>query len=146
MRTLAERFGFAPTKFLPNGCGAGLSAKLIPDEAAGANFDDCCDLHDLAYHVGKGGFLGLFYSKPKADFALAVCMDRRLEERTMRISREGGYSFKLALGCLALAFLPAIYFTGLTLLGWTFLTWPWKERPMPSHEDLERLLAHNKED
>jgi len=146
VKTLAERFGFRPTQFLPNGCGAGLTAKLVPDEAAGANFDDCCDLHDLAYHVGEGGFLGLFYSKPKADYALAKCMNDRLEQRALRVAGQHSYGLKLTIACLALALLPPIYFIGLTLFGWTPLTWPWKERPMPSHEDLERLLAHNLED
>jgi len=146
MRTLAERFGFRPTQFIPNGCGAGITAKLVPDEVGGANFDDCCDLHDLAYHVGKGGFLGLFYSKPVADFKLAACMARRLDDRATKIDQRRESLIKVYIAVMALLTVPPIYFIALTLLGWTPLTWPWKERPMPSHEDLERLLAHNRND
>lgn len=147
MKTLAEIFGFAPTKFLPNGCGAGLTAKLVPDEAGGANFDDCCDLHDLAYHVGKGGFLGLFYQKPKVDYELSRCMSKRLDRRWTKMTvRDETPLWKDFSVFLLWKFLPPIYFIGLTLFGWSPLTWPWKERAMPSHEDLERLLAHNKED
>ena len=145
MKTLAERFGFAPTRFLPNGCGAGLTAKLVPDELAGANFDTCCDLHDLAYHVGKGGFLGLFYSKPVVDYRLMACMDNQFNVRVIRLTLDRRH-VRAFFTFLAGIVVPPVYFLGLTLLGWTPLTWPWKERPMPSHEDLARLLAHNKED
>lgn len=145
MRTLAERFGFKPTKFLPNGCGAGITAKLVPDEVSGANFDHCCDLHDLAYHVGKDGLRGLFTQKPRIDFELAKCMDTQFYHRALGLVIQD--RTPAALGVLLLGVVvPPIYFIGLTLLGWTPLTWPWKERPMPSHEDLERLLAHNRTD
>ena len=145
MKTLAEIFRFAPTKFVPNGCGGGITGKLIPDEAAGANFDTCCDLHDLGYHVGEGGFFGLFYAKPAIDLQLMDCMTRRFADRMIRL-QDNGRKLR-ALGTFAAAvFVPLAYFVALTLLGWTPLTWPWKERPMPSHEDLERLLAHNRED
>jgi len=145
MRTLAERFGFRPTKFLPNGCGAGLTEKLVPDELVGANFDECCDLHDLGYHVGKGGWRGLFTEKPFIDFALMRCMDQQFHMRTLRLFVDDRYA-RGALAFFLGVIVPPIYFIGLTLFGWTPLTWPWKERPMPSHEDLERLLAHNRED
>lgn len=145
MRTLAEYFGFRPTRFLPNGCGSGWTSKLVPDEAAGANFDECCDLHDLGYYVGKGGFLGLFYAKPVIDYRLMQCMDHQFTMRTIRLTVDGR-RMRAFTTYLAGVVIPPIYFVALTLLGWTPLTWPWKERPMPSHEDLERLLAHNKED
>ena len=145
MRTLAEMFGFRPTRFLPNGCGAGLTAKLVPDEMAGVNFDECCDLHDLGYHVGKGGFLGLFTEKPFIDWALASCMGKQFTVRTVRLWVDGRRARAIGVFLLGVP-TPLIYFAALTLLGWTPLTWPWKERPMPSHEDLERVMAHNKED
>jgi len=144
MRTLAETFGFKPTKFLPNGCGAGITAKLVPDELAGANFDTCCDLHDLAYHIGKGGALGLFYTKPVVDFKLMRCMDNQFNVRTIRLWLDGR-RWRSVLTFIAGAAVPPIYFLGLTLLGWTPLTWPWKERPMPSHEQLA-AMEHNKTD
>jgi len=145
VRTLAESFGFKPTKFLPNGCGpSGWFGKLVPDEIGGANFDDCCDIHDLGYHVGKGGWRGLLTEKPFIDYKLAVCMDKRFQHRSLALLFDGK-KVRGALYFVGTAFVPFVYFIGLTLLGWTPLTWPWKERPMPSHEDLERLLAHNKE-
>ena len=145
MRTLAEMFGFRPTKFIPNGCGGWLTEKLMPDELVGVNFDDCCDLHDLGYHVGKGGFSGILTEKPFIDYALASCMDDRFGLRFSALWLDGRRL--RATGVFAVFFLaPVAYFVALTLLGWTPLTWPWKERPMPSHEDLERLLAHNRND
>lgn len=138
MKTLAEYFGFRPTRFLPNGCGAGATGKLVPDEVAGANFDDCCDLHDLAYHVGRGGFLGLFYAKPAADWALMRCMDKQFARKTALLSLKKRW-FATAGVFLLGTFVPPAYFLGLTLLGWTPLTWPWKERPMPSEESLRAL-------
>ena len=145
MKTLAEYFGFRPTKFLPNGCGSGITSKLVPDEVAGANFDACCDLHDLGYHVGKGGFLGLFYAKPVVDFKLMRCMDQQFNVRVIRLGLDGR-RMRAFTTFLASVFVPPIYFIALTLIVWTPLTCPWKESPMPSHEDLERLLAHNQED
>jgi len=145
MKTLAERFGFRPTKFLPNGCGPHTIEKLIPDEVGGANFDDCCDLHDLAYHIGRGGWKGLFYSKPAADFALAACMHERLAMRGGRLYGQKRYVLAVAMAQLSF-YLPALYFLGLTLLGWTPLTWPWKERPVPSHDQLMQVLYHNLND
>lgn len=145
MRTLAEYFGFKPTRFLPNGCGAGITSKVIPDEAAGVNFDTCCDLHDLGYHVGKGGFLGLFYTKPVIDYRLMACMDKQFTMRIVRLAVDDRW-VRAFFAFAASVVIPPAYFIGLTLLGWTPLTWPWKERPMPSHEDLERLLAHNRND
>lgn len=145
MKTLAEYFGFKPTKFLPNGCGTGgWLGKVVPDEAGGVNFDDCCDLHDLAYHIGPGGFLGLFYAKPVVDYKLVRCMDKRLLLKIARLHSEGR-ELKATWVAAIMVVLPLAYFLGLTLLGWTPLTWPWKERPMPSHEQLA-ALAHNKTD
>lgn len=145
MRTLAEYFGFKPTRFLPNGCGSGIFSKLVPDEAAGVNFDTCCDLHDLGYYVGKGGFLGLFYAKPAIDYKLMRCMDKQFTMKTVRLAVDKR-RVRAITTYLAGVFVPPMYFLALTFLGWTPLTWPWKERPMPSHEDLVRLLAHNRED
>jgi len=144
MRTLAERFGFKPTRFLPNGCGAGITAKLVPDEVAGANFDHCCDQHDLAYHIGKGGWHGIFWAKPMVDFMLMRCMDQQFNIRTVRLMADDRYLKGFAT-LVAGVVIPPLYFVALTLLGWTPLTWPWKERPMPSHEQLA-ALAHNLND
>lgn len=138
MKTLAEYFGFRPTQFLPNGCGAGITGKLVPDETIGVNFDDCCDLHDLAYHVGKGGILGLLYAKPAADWSLMRCMDKRFAAKAVRYEMTGRRWKKVAVLAVG-SVVPPLYFVALTLLGWTPLTWPWKERQMPSHESLAKL-------
>lgn len=135
MKTLAERFGFQPTKFLPNGCGAGVTSKLIPDIIAGADFKHCCDLHDLAYHIGRGGFLGLFYVKPVVDLSLARCMTRQFKRRAGKLKSKGKIALSISVSLLSFV-VPYIYLGGLTLLGWTPLTWPWKERPKPTHAQL----------
>lgn len=140
MKTLAEYFGFRPTQFLPNGCGAGITGKLVPDEVVGANFDDCCDLHDLAYHVGRGGWRGLFGAKLEADLALMDCMTKRFSTKAARY-RLSGRRIRYLVTMSAGVVVPVVYWWGLTLLGWTPLTWPWRERPMPSHEQLAALAG-----
>lgn len=144
IRTIVERAwekGKAqrPTAWLPNGCGPAAtgSVDFVPDTLFGVEFGhDCCDLHDLAYH--QGGFLGLFWRKPKADFELVRCMARKLwragRQNANFRSKTQGYIQMAAAGPVA-----GIYGLAVTLFGWSPFTWRWKERPVPTHEQLVAL-------
>lgn len=149
MRTLAER-AFErgelrrPTDFAPNGCGpaAGgrLGALLVPDELAGVEFGrECCDPHDLAYH--RGGFWGLFWRKPRADVGLGACMVEAFYRAARARWRRGTWAGRAkAAGTAALGTVvgPA-YTTAVLAIGWIPVIWPWRRRPEPTAEDLERV-------
>jgi hypothetical protein len=129
-RTLAERAWDKgkvkrPTEFIPNGCGpkAAGSVDFVPDSLLGVGFgDECCNPHDLAYY--QGGFLGLFWRKPKADFGLAKCLAKRM--------LAGSTGAKAAAVPVA-----SVYFLAVALFGWTPFTWRWIERPAPKSLDFE---------
>lgn len=149
MKTLAERSFRRPTDFLPNGCGSGFTSRLIPDEIAGVEFQTCCDDHDLAYHVG--GFWGLLTRKPRSDWRLGRCIARRFTREaaaSWRFARGGSgiprhqrakHAARAAGLWAAGQGLGLAYTLGVTVLGWTPLTWPWRRRPVPSHEALAKL-------
>jgi hypothetical protein len=143
-KTLAERAwekgkAVRPTIFVPNGCGPAATGPvdLVPDSFLGVKFGhECCDVHDLEYY--RGGFLGLFWRKPKADYRLAACMTRRMwragRENLLLVSRAKkakGYAQMFASGHIGL-----VYGLAVTLFGWSPFTWGWKERELPTHEQL----------
>lgn len=120
-----------PTEFIPNGCGpkAGkIAALLIPDELLGVDYSKCCDLHDLEYY--QGGFLGLFWRKPKADFLLGRCMARQFGAAAKARWRRGGVAGRVqGAATFAAGVVSApIYFMAVTLFGITPFTWRWKRR------------------
>lgn len=121
-----------PTEVLANGCGAGWTKFIVPDEIADVEFaDTCCDPHDLAYAIG--GFWGLFYRKPRADIALGACMVRRFyraAECDWIMSRNLRSVAKLILGTVA----GPLYTLAVMLIGWTPFVWPWKKRDFSSAE------------
>ncbi len=130
-----------PTEFIPNGCGpkAGkIATLLIPDELLGVDYSKCCDLHDLEYY--QGGFLGLFWRKPKADFLLGRCMARQFGAAAKARWRRGGVAGRVqGVATFAAGVVSApIYFAAVTLFGITPFTWRWKRRVV-SIAALERL-------
>ena len=130
-----------PTEFLPNGCGpkAGkISSILIPDEMVGVDYSHCCDDHDLEYY--QGGFLGLFWRKPRADFLLGRCMARQFSAAAKTRWRRGDAAGRVqGVATFALGVVSApIYFLSVTIFGCTPFTWRWKRR-IVSAEALERL-------
>lgn len=148
IKTLAERafekgIIVRPTDFMPNGCGpaAGgkISALLVPDELADVDYSGCCDLHDLSYH--RGGFLGLFYRKPRADVGLGACMVESFYKAAGARWRRGTWSGRAkAAGTAVLGILVGPLYTLAVLgLGWTPLTWRWRRRPLPGRSDLRKI-------
>ena len=131
-RTLAERAWDKgkvkrPPEFIPNGCGprATGSFDFVPDELLGVGFgDECCNPHDLEYY--QGGFLGLFWRKPKADFGLAACLAKRM--------LAGSKGAKAAAIPVA-----GLYFLSVALFGWTPLTWRWRKRSLPEGVNFEEF-------
>lgn len=133
-RTFAKGKLRRPTDWAgPNGCGpaAGgwLGRVLVPDELVGVEFGrECCDPHDLAY--AEGGFLGLFWRKPKADAGLSICVFRRFSyAATARWRRNGWTGRAKAIGTATLGGVIApLYGIGVFALGWTPFTWRWRKR------------------
>ena len=140
MKTLAERYSKRPTHYVPNGCGSGFSARIIPDAIGSVRFRGCCDQHDLVYHVG--GFWGLFTRRPQADWAMMKCIHKRFVLEAERINI-GGDTLRGRWIRRSGVMVAGIYWLATTLLGWTPLTWPWRKRPVPTHEELS-LLNHVK--
>ena len=93
--------------FIPNGCSR------VPD----GNFKGCCDLHDLAYHLG-----GSLRDKWRADLGLSRCIGERKSR---------------ALGWL--------YFAGVTLFGATPWHWSYTRRPVPTPEEFAALVGVDRE-
>lgn len=149
MKTLAERHfertGHLrrPTEFLPNGCGpaAGgrLSALLVPDEMAGVDYSSCCDEHDLSYYCG--GFLGIFYRKPRADVGLGACLTQNFYRAARARWRRGTWAGRAkAVGTAALGtVLGPAYTAAVLLFGWTPLTWAWRKRSIPKSRQFRRV-------
>lgn len=146
--TLVER-AFArgelrrPTDFV-NGCGPResfwLSRVLVPDELVGVEFGvECCNPHDLAYYMG--GFWGLFWRKPKADFGLGACvMSRFMDAAAVRWMRDSVSGKALAVGtAMTGAAVSTAFTTAVLLLGWTPLTWSWRKNPAPTEEELRKV-------
>lgn len=130
-----------PTQFIPNGCGpkAGkIASILIPDEMLGVDYSKCCDLHDFEYH--QGGFLGLFWRKPKADFLLGRCMARQFSAAAKARWRRGDAAGRVqGVATFAVGAVSApIYFAVVTIFGCTPFTWRWKRRTV-SISALQRL-------
>lgn len=120
-----------PTQFIPNGCGpkAGkIASVLIPNELLGVDYSKCCNLHDLEYY--RGGFLGLFWRKPKADFLLGRCMARQFSAAAKTRWRRGDAAGRVqGVATFAAGVVTApIYFAAVTILGWTPFTWRLKRR------------------
>lgn len=125
-----------PTEVLTNGCGAGWTGYIVPDEIADVEFGhDCCAPHDLAYAIG--GFLGIFTRKVRADIALGACMTERFYRAASCDwvkSRNGRAVLKMIAGTIA----GPLYTLAVTLIGWTPFVWPWKKRDF-SRDQLEAL-------
>jgi hypothetical protein len=140
-RTFAERAWDKgkvrrPSEFIPNGCGsaavAALGISLVPDELLGVEFgDECCNPHDAAYY--RGGFLGLFWRKPRADVGLGACLARRMLWAARWDWGEGTARGKILATARALTAIPAglIYTLAVLALGWTPFTWRWAKRELP---------------
>lgn len=117
--------------FLPNGCGAGPTGAVVPDGAGAVDFRGCCNLHDLAYHVG-----GSLAAKARADAGLAACMARRWAASARD---QGAPAWRRAARWLGAATFPGAYFAAVTLLGWTPATWSYRRRPVPTESELRAL-------
>jgi len=154
MKTLAEREFektgklIRPSEFCPNGCGpaAGgkLAAVMIPDELADVDYSGCCNAHDMAYH--RGGFLGLFYRKPRADIGLGACMVGNFYKAAGARWKRGTWGGRTkAVGTAVLGTVAGpVYALSVLAFGWTPLTWRWKRKPAPTREQLRaiaRVLA-----
>lgn len=120
-----------PRPFLPNGCGAGPTGRVVPDGLGAVEWRGCCNVHDLAYHVGGG--LG---AKLRADAGLAACMARRWAASARELEAP---AWRRAARWLGAATLPAAYFAAVTLLGWTPATWSYRRRPVPTEAELRAL-------
>lgn len=152
MKTVAER-AFdkgklkRPTDWAPNGCGPAAFGRFdpVPDELDGVNFGYCCNEHDLAYY--QGGFLGLFYKKPRADVGLSACMASRFYTSAWVDWKMGGAKRKAkAVGKALIGTVAApVYFTFVTVFGWTPLTWSWRQKSPPSDEDIEAVCQAMKQ-
>ncbi len=126
-------------KFIPNGCGPAAAgpANFVPDSVLGVEFgDECCNLHDLEYHIG--GFWGLFTRKPRADFGLGACMVRRMISQG-RKNWDTDSRWTGAAQMAAAVPLGTLYTVTTTAFGWLPFIWSWRKRPVPSHEALEAL-------
>ena len=115
--------------FIPNGC------TKSPDGVGAVQWKDCCDLHDLSYFVG-GWRRILNGDKFRTDLALGRCM----ADRWRRSADEIGIPNHVRLRRLAGAqTVGRIYTTGVTLVGWTPINWSWRQRPVPTVDELWRL-------
>lgn len=110
-----------PRPFLPNGCSR------VPDGA----WKTCCDEHDLHYYCG-----GSLAAKLRADARLAHCIEERLSARALDLARP---LFQRAWSAMGAAFVPPLYFAGVTLLGWTPWHWSYTRRAPPTDEQLAAL-------
>jgi hypothetical protein len=148
MKTIAERSWKNPTAFLPNGCGAGWTSYLVPSEIGEIWFRDCCNRHDLEYHIG--GFWGLLLRRPLADLILGRCVARRFEEAAYvtwnELEKRTSTMVLKAAGLFVAGQVVGLgYSLAVIALGWTPLTWPWKKRPVPTKVALKQIADVLKE-
>lgn len=115
--------------FIPNGCTSS------PDAVGDVAWKGCCDIHDLAYHLGGKNVL----RKWQSDAGLGWCMAKRWGRSVMepvpwwrRVGR--------AVGAV---FVPVGYVAVTATAGLAF--WNWRGNPVPSHEELAALEGVNVE-
>lgn len=105
---LSYRDGYIPKKNC-NGCGAGFTAKLVPDTIYGLNITDVCCIHDDRYEHGKNiaykqmadrEFLNNLLRKIDADTVfwrnnrfVKFLMRRRAKKYYMAVDLFGGVAF-----------------------------------------------------
>jgi 4-hydroxybenzoate polyprenyltransferase len=123
---------------LPNGCG--LPAAPAPDQIGPVEWEECCNLHDLAYWEGgiRGGLLpwkterGWEWRYIQSNLGLARCMAERwgasVGPDTPLLRR-----WSLRIGQVVV---PVLYLVATTLLGW--IAWSWERKPL-RREPLEAL-------
>ena len=91
--------GYIP---IPNGCGSGSTAGIVPDSFPGVNFTSCCNFHDGCYAT-------CHKSKRSCDKELRECM-----KAVCRAGLAHWYSLKLLYQCYAVAdvYHSAVYWLG----------------------------------
>lgn len=112
--------------FIPNGC------TKSPDGWDSVDWQDCCNLHDLAFY--RGGFFGgllpwpvvqpdgfrrFEWRYPKANIGLAKCIVKRHKEKKQPWQGR---------------FFGSLYGVGTMLVSWTPWHWSWKERKITGKE------------
>lgn len=133
-----------PTQWAPNGCGPRATGPVdfVPDRILGVEFgSECCDAHDLEYY--KGGFLGLFWRKPKADLGLGACLAAQMFQGARKQWIHGSVGRKFLAAAQAATAIPtaAVYTLFVTAFGWTPFTWRWYQRTPPDSDLLRELRA-----
>ena len=85
-------------KEICNGCGSkGFGGWIVPNTLWGLNVEDCCDIHDYMYHIGK-----TIEDKEKADRVMLNNMMRKIEAgskwlRWVRRERAASYYYAVKL-------------------------------------------------